>query len=48
MRTFLFTSYVRIEAENEDEAKTKFANDSYDFAYEAECEDITDLENQIK
>ena len=40
MKTFKFTAETIIEAEDEDEAKSIFANNSDNFAYEADCEEI--------
>ena len=40
MKRFKFYSETIIEAETEEEAKEKFADNSWDFAANAECEQI--------
>jgi hypothetical protein len=40
MARFKFTSSWVIEAETEDEAREKFADASFDFAADADCEQI--------
>ena len=42
MKRYLFTSTQFVHAENEEEAREKFANDSFDFAANAECEELED------
>lgn len=42
MKRFQFTSISVIEAETEEEAKEQFANESFDFAANAECEELPD------
>ncbi len=41
MKTFRFTATREIEAKNEEEARDIFVNNSFDFAAEAECEEVT-------
>lgn len=42
MKLYKFTADQLIVAENEQEAKDIFANESWDFAVQAEVEEITD------
>jgi hypothetical protein len=41
MKTFVFRAEHIIDAETEAEAREKFADNSWDFAASAECEEIT-------
>ena len=41
MKTDRFISEQFIEAENDDDARKKFADDSFYFASNAECEEVT-------
>ena len=45
MKRYVFRSYQFVHAENEAEAREKFANDSFDFAANAECEELQELED---
>lgn len=40
MKTFRFSADTYIEAKNEKEAKDKFADNSFDFASTADCEEV--------
>ena len=40
MKTFKFTSVAYVEAETEEEAQEIFANNSWDFAADADCEEV--------
>lgn len=42
MKTFKFTSVSYIEAENEEEAMDKFADESWNFAANADCEEVAE------
>ena len=41
MKTYIFRSEQFVDAENEDGAREIFADNSFDFAANAECEEVT-------
>ena len=43
MRTYIFRSDQIVDAQDEQEAWAKFADNSFDFAANAECEEITSI-----
>ena len=43
MKTFKFTAVRRIDAESEEEALEMFANGSWDFAAEADVEEVCEV-----
>lgn len=45
MKQFRFTSSWVIEAETEDEALEKFATESTDFAADAECQEVNNVDD---
>jgi hypothetical protein len=48
MKTFRFYAESFIEAENEEEAMEIFANESFDFAGEAEIEEVDSMRRPIQ
>lgn len=44
MKTFIFHTSWGIEANDEEEARIKFADSSMDFAADAECDELTKCE----
>ena len=47
LKTFLFTSSQEVQAETEEEACERFANDSLDFSANAECTELYDDSNKV-
>ena len=49
MKTYKFIAEAIIEAESEEKAKEKFVNNSFDFAANAEVEEIkVDIDNLLR